>query len=155
VEPLPLLKKLVRAVRPGGSVAILAWSSETLLPGHPWLEARLQAASAGMAPFSPGSSPRHQFLRALGWFRQARLRQVMARTLVGDAHAPLSPALRRALVALFEMRWPDVETELAPRAASEFRRLCGPDSPDFILDHPDYHAFYTYSMFQRKVPGRR
>jgi demethylmenaquinone methyltransferase/2-methoxy-6-polyprenyl-1,4-benzoquinol methylase len=31
-EPLPLLKDLARVVRSGGSVAILAWSSQQLLP---------------------------------------------------------------------------------------------------------------------------
>ncbi len=32
IEPLPLVKELARVVKPGGSVAILAWSSEKLLP---------------------------------------------------------------------------------------------------------------------------
>jgi demethylmenaquinone methyltransferase/2-methoxy-6-polyprenyl-1,4-benzoquinol methylase len=39
-EPLPLLKELARVVKPGGIVAIAAWSSEDLLPGYPRLEAR-------------------------------------------------------------------------------------------------------------------
>ena len=34
-EPIPLLKELVRVVKPGGTVAILAWSSEQLLPDIP------------------------------------------------------------------------------------------------------------------------
>ncbi len=51
IEPLPLVKELVRVVKPGGGVAILAWSSEKLLPGYPLLEARLNATSAGIAPF--------------------------------------------------------------------------------------------------------
>jgi demethylmenaquinone methyltransferase/2-methoxy-6-polyprenyl-1,4-benzoquinol methylase len=41
IEPLPLVKALARVVKPGGSVIILAWSCEKLLPGHPLLEARL------------------------------------------------------------------------------------------------------------------
>jgi len=35
MEPLPLVKELRRVVRPGGIIAIIAWSSEKLLPGHP------------------------------------------------------------------------------------------------------------------------
>ncbi|MFC2030570.1 class I SAM-dependent methyltransferase [Chloroflexota bacterium] len=45
VEALPLVKELARVVKPGGSVAILALSSEKLLPGHPLLEARLRATT--------------------------------------------------------------------------------------------------------------
>ena len=44
-----LVKELARVVKPGGSVALLAWSSEKLLPGHPLLEGHLNATSAGIA----------------------------------------------------------------------------------------------------------
>jgi demethylmenaquinone methyltransferase/2-methoxy-6-polyprenyl-1,4-benzoquinol methylase len=157
IEPLPLIKELARVVRPGGSVAILAWSSEKLLPGHPLLEARLNATSAGIAPFLKGGKPESHFLRALGWFRDAGLEEPTARTFVGDAHAPLTDELRSALVALFQMRWPGVESELTAEDAddmhplAEYQRLCLPESPDLILDHPDYYAFFTYSMFHGKV----
>jgi len=67
-EPMPLLKELARVVKPGGIVAIAAWSSENLLPGYPRLEARLGATSAGIAPFIQGKKPELHFLRALGWF---------------------------------------------------------------------------------------
>ena len=48
-EELPLLKEMARVVKPGGSVAILAWSSQQLLPGYPLLEARLNATASGYA----------------------------------------------------------------------------------------------------------
>ena len=48
-EPLPLLKEMARVAKPGGIVAIAAWSSEKLLPGYPRLEARLGATSDGIA----------------------------------------------------------------------------------------------------------
>jgi demethylmenaquinone methyltransferase/2-methoxy-6-polyprenyl-1,4-benzoquinol methylase len=57
------------------------------------------------------------------------------------------------------MRWPGVESELRQEDAdskhpwAEYQRLCLPESPDFILDHPDYYAFFTYSMFHGKVAG--
>ena len=151
LEPLPLVKELARVVRPGGSVAILAWSSQMLLPGYLVLEARLNATSSGIAPFARGKRPELHFLRALGWFRDAGLEEPTARTFAGDAHAPLPDDLRRALIALFEMRWPGVESELTQEDRAEYQRLCLPGSPDFILDHPDYYAFFTYSMFRGQV----
>jgi demethylmenaquinone methyltransferase/2-methoxy-6-polyprenyl-1,4-benzoquinol methylase len=151
LEPLPLVKELARVVKPGGIVAILAWSSEKLLPGHPVLEARLGATSAGIAPFVKGKKPELHFTRALGWFRDAGLEECKARTLAGGAHAPLTDDIRSALSALFEMRWPGVESELAPQDWAEYQRICLPDSPDFILDCPDYYAFFTYSMFHGRV----
>jgi demethylmenaquinone methyltransferase/2-methoxy-6-polyprenyl-1,4-benzoquinol methylase len=152
LAPLPALKELVRVVKPGGSVAILAWSSENLLPGYPLLEARLKATSAGIAPFGLRQRPESHFLRALGWLRDAGLQDPAARTFVGDARAPLADDLRRALMALFEMRWPGAESELSREDGAAYQRLCLPDSPDYILNHPDYYAFFTCSMFCGRVP---
>jgi demethylmenaquinone methyltransferase/2-methoxy-6-polyprenyl-1,4-benzoquinol methylase len=147
LEPLPLVKELVRVVKPVGLIALLAWSSDHFLPGYPLLEARLNSTASGIAPFVKGKNPELHFLRALGWFYEAGLREIKARTFVGDAHAPLSEDFRNALAALLQMRWPDVEAELSPEYWAEYQRLCLPESPDFILDQPDYYAFYTYSMF--------
>jgi demethylmenaquinone methyltransferase/2-methoxy-6-polyprenyl-1,4-benzoquinol methylase len=80
LEPLPLVKELARVVKPGSNVAIFAWSSETLLPGYPLLEARLDATSSGIAPFVKGKRPELHFLRALGWFRDADLEEPTACT---------------------------------------------------------------------------
>ncbi|KAF5417604.1 MAG: hypothetical protein C5S48_00115 [Candidatus Methanogaster sp.] len=61
--------------------------------------------------------------------------------------------MRSALAALIEMRWVDVEAELSEGDWAEYQRLCLAESPDFILDLPDYYAFYTYSMFRGRVVG--
>jgi demethylmenaquinone methyltransferase/2-methoxy-6-polyprenyl-1,4-benzoquinol methylase len=151
LEPRSSVKELARVVKPGGSVAILVWSSERLLPGYPLLEAHLNATSSGIAPFVKGKKPELHYLRALGWFRDAGLEQSVARTFTGEACAPLSDDRREALIDLFKMRWPDVESELTEEDWSEYQRLCLPDSPDFILNSPDYYAFFTCSMFYGKV----
>jgi len=78
---------------------------------------------------------------------------VTARTFAGDVCAPLSGEIRDALIALLGMRWADVGAELSEGDWAEYRRLCVPESPDFILDLPDYYAFFTYSMFRGKVVG--
>jgi len=151
LEPLPVVKELARVVKCGGSVAILVWSSEHLIPGYPLLEARLNATSSGIAPFIKGKKPDLHFLRALGWFRNAGLEELSAQTFIGDAHAPLQDDVRCALMALFEMRWTGVESELTREEYAEYQRLCLPESPEYILNHPDYYAFFTCSMFTGKV----
>jgi demethylmenaquinone methyltransferase/2-methoxy-6-polyprenyl-1,4-benzoquinol methylase len=147
------LKDLTRVVKPGGIMAIGAWSSENLLPGYPLLEARLAATTAGLAPFVSGQKPERHFLRALGWFRELGMRELRSKAFAGSVCAPLSYEMRQAMVALFDMRWPGVTAELLPEDLAEYRRLCLPDSPDFILDVPDYYAFFTYTMFWGKTPA--
>jgi len=105
LEPLPLVKELARVVKPSGSVAILGWSSQQLLPGYPQLEARLNATSAGIAPFTKGKTPELHFLRVLAWFHEAGLKELGANTFVGDIHAPLRNDIRSALISLLQMRW--------------------------------------------------
>jgi len=150
-EPVPLLKELARVVKRSGSVAILVWSSQQLLPGYPLLEAQLNATSFGIAPFVKSKRPELHFLRALGWFRDAGLKELTARTFVGDVHAPLSDDIRSALMSLFEMRWGEPQSELTREDWAEYQRLSQPESSDFILNLPDYYAFFTYSMFLGKV----
>ena len=151
VEPLPIVKEFTRVVKPGGIVAILAWSSQQLLPGYPLLEARLNTTSQGIAPFIKGKRPELHFLRLLDLFREAGLEEPMARTFVGDIRGPLSDNVRGALESLFQMRWGEPRSELTPEDWAEYRRLCQPESPDFILNLPNYYAFFTYSMFHGKV----
>lgn len=115
------------------------------------LEARLNATSAGIAPFEKAMNPQFHFMRALGWFSRAGLMESTVRTFVSDISAPLSPEMRNALTELFEMRWGEAHFEATPEDWAEYQRLCLADSPDFILNLPEYYALITYSMFCGKV----
>jgi demethylmenaquinone methyltransferase/2-methoxy-6-polyprenyl-1,4-benzoquinol methylase len=150
-EPMPLLEELKRVTKPGGTLAILAWSSERLLPGYPLLEAKLSATSSGLAPFSNDMDPSRHFPRTLGLLRKLGLEQTHAKTFSGSAHAPLNKDLYTALRDLIGMRWPGAEKELLEADRAEFERLCRSESPDFILNHQDYYTFFTYSMFYGTV----
>lgn len=150
-EPLRLLNELARVVRPGGIVAILLWSSQMLVPGHPVLEARLNATRAGIAPFSAAMAPDGHSLLTLGWLRRADLVNTRAETFIRTVFARVEDSIREALVALLRMRWAGAEPDLSRRDQAEYRRLCGPESPDFILSRPDYYAFFTYSLFCGRV----
>jgi demethylmenaquinone methyltransferase/2-methoxy-6-polyprenyl-1,4-benzoquinol methylase len=151
-QPLAILGELARVIRPGGILAVLIWSTQMLLPGHPQLEARLNATLSGVAPFRAGMAPEQHSLRLLGWFRRAGLVECSVQTFAGDASAPLGEAERAALAALIEMRWKGTEPELSTKDRAVFQRLCWPESPDYILNLPDYYAFFTYSMFRGRVP---
>jgi len=150
-DPNPAINELIRVLKLGGTIHLLAWSSEALLPGFPLLEAHLRATSIGIAPFSKGKNPEKHFLRLLNRFSDLGLIECSAHTFAGDAFAPLSPEIKTALTGLFEMRWQGVESELSKDDLQEYKRLCLPDSPDFILNLPDYYAFFTYTMFRGKV----
>jgi ubiquinone/menaquinone biosynthesis C-methylase UbiE len=152
-ELMPLLEELRRVVEPGGEVILLGWSSQQLLPGHPLLEARLNATCSGYVPFLKEKSPDLNFMRACHWFREAGLEEVRAQTFVGDVQSPLNSGERIALISLFDMLWGSPQPETSPEDWRQYQQLCKPESPDFILDIPDYYAFFTYSMFRGKVPA--
>jgi len=150
---LPVLLELKRVVEPGGTIAILAWSSQCLLPGYPLVEARLNATGSGLAPIVREKRPESHFMRALGWFEKAGLVELEARTFVGHVQAPLTEGIRTSLASLFEMLWGERVPEVSAEDWAEYQRLCRSGSPDFILDLPDYVAFYTYSLFRGAVPA--
>lgn len=151
MEPLSTIKEMARVVKPGGQVAVLMWSAQQLLPGHPALEARLNATSMGIAPYRESMPAERHFLRLLGWLRKAGLRDASAKAFAGSAHAPLSDDIRTALASLIDMRWPGVQAELGPKDRQLYQRLCREDSPEYVLNLHDYYAFFTYSLFRGRV----
>jgi demethylmenaquinone methyltransferase/2-methoxy-6-polyprenyl-1,4-benzoquinol methylase len=153
-EPPAGLREMARAVRPGGQVALLGYSTQMLLPGHPQLEARLNANASAMTAFGEQPQPKHHFSRALGWFHEIGLDAVAARTVVGTVQAPLDDAVRKALISLFGMLWGGMQEKMSGADREEFQRLTEPDSPNFILETPDYYAYFTYSVFDGRVAAR-
>ena len=146
-QPAREVQELARVLKPGGTLAIMMWSSQMLLPGHPALEARLNATRSGIAPFAECLPPETHSLRALGWLRAAGLKHVRAETFVRSVCAPLANDLREAIRALFDMRWGGAQADLSAADWQAYQRLCQPESENFILNHPDYYAFFTYSLF--------
>jgi demethylmenaquinone methyltransferase/2-methoxy-6-polyprenyl-1,4-benzoquinol methylase len=154
-ELKPALDELIRVVKPGGSVIILGWSSQQFLPGHPLLEARLNGTCSGYLPYLKDKRPEQNFMRALGAFRASGLEEIKAQTFVADVCAPLHAEDQLALTSLFEMLWGMPQSEVSPEDRKEYHRLCRPDSPDFILNLPEYYGFFTYTLFQGQVPHKK
>ena len=149
-----LLKELMRVVKPGGSIFILGWSSQQVLPGYPLLEARLNGTCSGYLPFLKDKSPAQNFMRTAGSLRTAGVEEIQARSFVGDIRAPFDPGMETALASLFEMLWGMQQPDVSPDDWQAYQRLCRPDSPDFILHLPDYYGFFTYTLFHGRVPEK-
>jgi demethylmenaquinone methyltransferase/2-methoxy-6-polyprenyl-1,4-benzoquinol methylase len=143
---LTTLKEIVRVVKPGGRVALLAWTSQQLLPGYSLLEAQFNAAYSAYAPLLRGIDPAAHFMRALRSFSEVGLVNAKAQTFISEVQAPLSAECRAALTSLIGMVW-NVPPEAPDADRVEYQRLCQAGSPDFILNLPEYYGFFTYTMF--------
>lgn len=146
-----ILNELIRMVKPGGSITLLGWSSQQILPGYPLLEARLNGTCSGYLPFLKDKDPETNFMRAPHWFQRAGLKDIQARIFASDVHAPLDTPLRVALTSLFDMLWGTPQAYTSQDDWNAFRRLCDSASSDFILNIPDYYGFFTYTIFRGKV----
>jgi len=149
----PILQQLVRVVKPAGSINLLAWSSQQLLPGYPLLEARLNATCSAYIPFLSRVHPELNFMRSGRPFRATGLENISVQTFVGEVRAPLSSGERLALLSLFQMLWGTPQPGVLQQDWKEYQRLCDPASPELILDIPEYYAFFTYTVFRGTVPG--
>lgn len=155
MDLLPILRELARVVRPGGLIAILFWSSQKILPGHPFLEARLNATRAACYPFHENWGPRAHILSAPLWLCEADLKEVRGSTFVADVQVPINDRTRDDLAVCFQMLWGKAAQELSDGDRKQFERLCHLNSPDFIADRPDYYAFITYTLFSGRVAARQ
>lgn len=147
VNPQAVMKELARIVKPGGKIALLLWSSQKLLPGYPLLEAKLNATQTANFTGPFGIQPKLHSTRALGWFQMADLREPKVKNLVFEFQAPFSDKEKEALVGTFKMFWNKAKTEVSDEVWAEFKRLCSPESSDFILNLPDYNGYFVYSLF--------
>ncbi|MCP4723518.1 MAG: class I SAM-dependent methyltransferase [bacterium] len=142
-----LIKELSRVVKSGGSVNICYYSSQLLLPGYLAIESRLNSTSAGLAPFRENMTPEDHINRAAGWFVDAGLKDISAKTFVADFCWPLEDEIKEGLLSLIKMRWDEAEPEISKELWNKYKSLTDPDSPDYILDIPDYYGFFTYTLF--------
>lgn len=142
------ISEMARVTRPGGIVALMAWTGQQILGGHAMLEAKLNATPAGLAPYRADTTPQNHFLGIAGRMRAAGLTNISAETICADFSGPLDQARQAALGSLMRMRWPNSSAYLSRSEQAILRSLSDPASPQFLLDKPDYHGMFFYLLFR-------
>ncbi len=150
--PFDILESLKRIVKPGGTIALLFWSSQKLLPGYPLIEAALNACPSSLLPMTENQPPELHFMRAPSWLAKAGFVNIRSRTFCADICGPLDNEYKEALHKIFDMLWRAAEREAAPRVRAVYKLLIDPQSDEYILANPDYAGFITYTMFTGKRP---
>src|SRR5262249_32713880 len=152
------LRRMQRAARPGGLVAVLENDEfhHVLLP---WpVEIELGIRRAELAALIERSDQPQKFyvgrrllsvFRAAGladcqhrpWtVRAAGLADCQHRTWTIDRQTPLSCDERDYFARYLEDLRQKVEPHLEPEIRDEFERLADPDSVAYLLDDPDFHV---------------
>jgi SAM-dependent methyltransferase len=147
-DPVTSVAELCRVLRPGGRLGLFYWSSQSLLPGHPLLEARLGAAFAATIPYLSSVPPDQHFLRAGSWLAAAGLERVTARTYLAELRGPLRPTQREGLAHCLQMLWGDLEGEVSGDDWELFTRLSHPESGESLVARDDYYGVVAYALFQ-------
>jgi ubiquinone/menaquinone biosynthesis C-methylase UbiE len=99
------ISEIARVTRPGGTVALLGWTDQRVLPGAPMLEAAVNASYSSFAPFLEGLPASLQFERAAASLAAVGLREVSTRVVLRHVAAPLTREVRDALESLITMLW--------------------------------------------------
>ena len=146
------LGEMKRVVRPGGRIILAAWSSQMLLPGYPLLEARLNAAPEGLAPFETGMPPSCHFMATAGVLTRMGFENIRCKTFLRDIVPPLDRAVIRGVTDLFSMRWGQCPSGLDKEEQALYTALTDPESDKFILADPFFYGFFTYTLFTGVVP---
>lgn len=148
-----ILPETFRVLKPGGKLALMAWSSQQLLPGYPDLEAQLNTTREGLAPFESGMAPENHFLCTSRALANSGFQDIRARTFIRDIQAPLTDDIRAALESLFEMRWTLNPTGLSTQAKDRYLSLISSQTEGYILNDPCYYGYFTYTLFEGRKPA--
>ncbi|WP_321430879.1 class I SAM-dependent methyltransferase [uncultured Methanolobus sp.] len=150
-EPYEILDNMVRMTRKGGTIAILFWSSQKLLPGYSFLEASLNATSSATMPANEESKPELHFMCAPAWMRKSGLENIQVRTFAADILAPLDEQEKEGITMLFDMFWAEAEQEVSEKLWEQYKKIRNPESDEYILNNEDYTGLITYTMFTGEV----
>jgi ubiquinone/menaquinone biosynthesis C-methylase UbiE len=140
-DPVEALRRMGRAARPGGIVAVLENDEfhHVLLPWPVEVELALRHAELS-ALIKLSDKPRKFYvgrhLRRV--FQAAGLVDCRHRTWTIDRQAPLGHDARAFFEGYLKDLRQKVEPHLVPEIRDEFVRLADPDSDAYLLDSPDF-----------------
>lgn len=145
------VKELARVIKPGGTVALAYWTSQLFFPGYPQLEAQFNLAVAQAVPYLK-VPPDQQYFFAMSWLTSTGLENVIARTFLSEACAPLTAKMSDSVCASMNMFLRECRHLLLDKDRKLFDRLCDPESDEFLLNRPDYFCFVAYTVFMGTKP---
>lgn len=146
------LQEFTRVVRPGGSIIIKESQvlRALLLPGHLDLERQLQRADvafqkkeAGQGSFQERRQRTYETMLAAG------LQHISVRTTLVQRQSPLDRTTRQYLQqSIFDRTWgARIRPWLDEKDWQQRCMLCEADSPQLILNRPDYYCIYPITTF--------
>jgi len=147
-NPLNILKGFHRMLKKSGRLFLIYWSGQKLLPGYPILENRLNAPVSTSQPFRADMSPELHIMNAKKWLKKAGFNKLRSITYLDNINGPFNEQLKKTLIILYKMLWGHLENELTESDWHFFERLIDPNDPIFILDNPDFHGYFTYTLFE-------
>ena len=152
------LQEFIRVLRPGGSLVVKESQvlRALLLPGHLDLERQLQRADVEFQKQEAGHhSYQERRQRTCETMHTAGLQNISVKTTLVQRQAPLDKAARDYLQrGIFDRTWgPRIRPWLDDQAWSERCLLCEADSPQAILNRPDYYCIYPITTFIATLPA--
>ena len=141
------LQQCKRMLKKHGKIALLAWSSQQLLPGFPMLEAKLNATKTGIAPFNEKMSPDKHFLKTGKLLVEMGFEQIKPQSFIQNLCAPLSNRQILAMRDLVEMRWTVYSDNINDEEKTIFKIIMDENSTHYIWADPYYYGFFSYTLF--------
>ncbi len=156
-EPVDAVRKMARAVRPGGVVAVM--EDDTL---HrvvlPWpIEVELAVRSAEWEALRAETGRPHKFYvgrHLVPVFREAGLVDLRVRAFASCRVAPLDDDARTFLGEYLKGLAERVAPRLKSSMRKDFERLIAPGSPDALLDRPDLAVTIIDHVIHGRVSDR-
>lgn len=146
--PDDIIKQLYHILKPGGKLYMSYWTSQKFLQGYPLLEAKLNASESANAPFRKSMKPYTHVLNARKWLHKGGFNTVHGSTYVHDINGPLDDAEKTALSIFFQMFWENASDSVSKTEWKLYNELSSQNSDKFILNDPEYYAFFGYTLFQ-------
>ncbi|MBI9108517.1 MAG: class I SAM-dependent methyltransferase [Spirochaetales bacterium] len=150
-EPYEILAEMAGITKIGGTIALLFWSSQKLLPGYPLLESELNATLAANIPVTPETDPDLHYMRAPLWLKRIGLKNIKSRTFAADIRWSADDEDEKSVSGLLDMFWGRAHAEVSPESWSQYKSITDLNSENCIFNRPDYAGFLTYTMFTGEV----